>query len=682
MKKTVTLLLLLPILAMLGNGTIDLTMLFNYANQIVPGYINEDNTPNNNQISDEIATLGRVLFYDTNLSLDNSISCASCHKQEFAFGDDRVQSEGFEGGLTGRHSMRLVNARFADERRFFWDERANSLEQQSTMPIQDHIEMGFSGSDGQPTIDSLMRKLSNTDYYPRLFEFAFDNQVINEQRVQRALAQFIRSIQSFDSKFDAGLAQANNLNAQFPNFTDQENLGKTLFLSNNGAACQRCHNAPEFDIDDNSDNNGIIGVIGDPTAVDLNNTRSPSLRDLFGPDGSLNGPLMHTGEFQTIREVIDHYDDIPVDPLNDNLDNRLVRNNGTGQNLNLNENEKLALEAFLRTLTGSDIYTNEKWSNPFDENGNILILDGSEMVDLDGDGFDESVDCDDENASINPGQSEIPYNGLDDDCNDATLDDDLDQDGFAFANDCDDNNPDINPNQIEIPYNGLDDDCNVSTLDDDLDQDGFAVADDCDDSSASINPNQVEIPYNGLDDDCNDATLDDDLDQDGFGVVEDCDDSNVNIGPAQIEIPYNFIDDDCDPNTLDDDLDGDGYGVDEDCDDSDAGINPAAEEIAGNGIDEDCDGDDLSTSIHELSDETINVYPNPAVDVINVEALSDESNNNSFNLNLYDLRGSLIISESAKSSLDVSNLTVGTYLLKVEDIESGDFIVEKIIIGL
>ena len=460
MKRKVILILLLPLVGIWANGTIDLNMLFNYANQVVPNYINQDNTPNNNPISDEIATLGRVLFYDTNLSLNNTISCASCHKQELAFGDDRLQSEGFEGGLTGRHSMRLVNARFGEEDNFFWDERARSLEQQTTQPIQDHIEMGFSGQDGQPTLDSLISKLSNLDYYNELFDFAFDDTVITEQRIQRAMAQFIRSIQSFDSKFDEGLDQVNNQNANFPNFTNQENNGKRLFLNNNGAGCQRCHRAPAFDIDDNRDNNGIIGVIGDPNAVDLTNTRSPSLRDLFGPDGTLNGPLMHDGSLTTIREVIDHYNEIEIDPRNNNLDNILRGgNNGNGQNLNLTENEKLALEAFLKTLTGRDIYTNEKWSNPFDAQGNINILGGTLFVDNDQDGYNSDEDCDDTNASINPGIVEIPNNDIDENCDGIIEVIDVDQDGYNSDEDCDDTDPEIFPGAVEIPNNDIDEDC-------------------------------------------------------------------------------------------------------------------------------------------------------------------------------------------------------------------------------
>lgn len=360
-------------------GTIDLNSLFNYSNQVIPAYINKDNTPSSNPITDEGATLGRVLFYDTKLSLTNSVSCGSCHKQTSAFGDSELQSTGHEGGFTGRHSTRLSSARFGEEEKFFWDERANTLEEQSTMPIQDHVEMGFSGLNGNPDIDSLISKMDEIYYYEELFNLAFGDPTITEERMQDALAQFVRSMQSFDTKYDIGRGLVGNNNANFPNFTTQENNGKALYMNNAAAGCNRCHRAPEFDIDPNSNNNGVIGVVGSPGSIDLTNERSPSLRDIVNSAGVENGPFMHDGSLSTLTDVINHYDDIPNNPSNTNLDNRLL---GPGGNLNLSNTEKIELLAFLKTLGGSDLYTNEKWSDPFDVNGDLEILNGALPVEL------------------------------------------------------------------------------------------------------------------------------------------------------------------------------------------------------------------------------------------------------------------------------------------------------------
>ncbi|MDB4496941.1 T9SS type A sorting domain-containing protein [Flavobacteriaceae bacterium] len=392
MKKISKLVTLIGLLFILISGTIDLDDLFNYETQNIPSYITKDNTPETNQINNEITTLGRVLFYDKNLSENNTIACASCHQQAFAFSDPLTSSVGLNGGNTGRHSMRLVNSRFSNEEKFFWDERATSLENQVTQPIQDHIEMGFSGTNGDPDFNELIAKLSAIDYYQTLFDFAYGNSTINEDKIQRALSQFIRSIQSFDSKFDEGFLQSPNLNAPFPNYTPQENLGKQLFLNpppNGGAGCAGCHAPPEFDIDPNTLNNGVIGVIGSTTEVDLTNTRSPSLRDLVNPDGSLNGPLMHDGSMTSLLQVINHYNSIPNNPANNNLDNRLQGPGNQTQQLNLTINEKSALEAFLKTLSGSDIYTNEKWSDPFDEEGNISIVGG--QLSINENSFEKSI---------------------------------------------------------------------------------------------------------------------------------------------------------------------------------------------------------------------------------------------------------------------------------------------------
>lgn len=360
--------------ATFGNS-IDPENLLNYDQQAIPSYVTKDNT-GPNVIINAKATLGRVLFYDKKLSFNNTISCGSCHKQAFAFGDTAVLSSGVENGVTMRHSMRLINTRFADERRFFWNERAESLEAQTTQPIRDHAEMGFSGQIGRPDFSAVLSRLRETDYYQELFSFVYGDMNVSEARIQECLSQFIRSIQSFDSKYDAGRAQVNGENAAFPNFSTLENTGKNLFLtrpvfdasgnrSGGGLGCNSCHRAPEFDIDPGSKNNGIIGIANN-TGIDITNTRSPSLRDLtnVSQGGRVNTPMMHTGVFRTLQQVVGHYGNINLAPGNTNLDPKLAPN-GVGQRLNLTGPEVNALIAFLQTLGGTSVYTDTKWSDPF-----------------------------------------------------------------------------------------------------------------------------------------------------------------------------------------------------------------------------------------------------------------------------------------------------------------------------
>jgi cytochrome c peroxidase len=353
-------------------SSINLENLDNYANQTVPGYITKNNSQGS-LITDAGATLGRVLFYDKKLSSNNTISCSSCHMQSKAFSDGAIASQGVNG-TTGRHSMRLINVRFANERKFFWDERAINLETQTTMPIKDHGEMGFSGQNGDLSFSDLIVKLTAVGYYRELFKFVYGSEEITEVKIQNALSQFIKSIQSFDSKYDVGRALAPNEAQPFTNFTAEENQGKNLFLTppifdtngfrtGGGVGCNGCHNAPEFDIDPNSLSNGIGGSInGGP---DFTNTRSPSLRDVANRLGDANGPMMHTGVIASLQAAIGHYGDLSNAAANNpNLDPRL-KPNGRGQQLNLRSTEVNALIAFLKTLSGNDVYTNTKWSNPF-----------------------------------------------------------------------------------------------------------------------------------------------------------------------------------------------------------------------------------------------------------------------------------------------------------------------------
>ena len=220
MKKPKLLIALIAFIVILSSMTIDLQNLFNYANQSVPTYITKDNTAGN-VISDEGATLGRVLFYDKKLSSNNMVACASCHHQQFAFGDTAWISPGVNGN-TARHSMRLVNNRFADEQKFFWDERAETLEDQVLMPFQDDVEMGL-------TLPELVSIASSQAYYPPLFEDAFGDELISSDRISKALAQFVRSLVSVTSKYDQARTAVQSPMTDFPSFTAQENQGKRLF---------------------------------------------------------------------------------------------------------------------------------------------------------------------------------------------------------------------------------------------------------------------------------------------------------------------------------------------------------------------------------------------------------------------------------------------------------------------
>jgi N-acetylneuraminic acid mutarotase len=168
-----------------------------------------------------------------------------------------------------------------------------------------------------------------------------------------------------------------------------------------------------------------------------------------------------------------------------------------------------------------------------------------------------------------------------------------------------------------------------------------------------------------------------DTDQDGFNSYEDCDDDNPDVNPDQAEVPYNGIDDDCNDATLDDDLDQDGFILADDCDDTNEDINPDAEEIPNNGIDEDCDGSDLVSSIHEFSNATIKIYPNPAIDWINI----DVSGNLKYKATLYDLQGRLVMSTTNQSDIDIQSLPLGIYVIAIRDLDSDQELLERIVIG-
>ncbi len=345
---------------------------YNYSNIKLPQHFQSvadrfDNTPPDNPITDHGATLGRVLFYDKSLSANRSTSCASCHQQKFAFTDDRKRSVGFDGVSVDRNSMSLINARYYRRGKFFWDERAATLEQQVLMPIENEIEMGHH-------LPSLVRQLQSDPLYPPLFDAAFGDSQVSEERIAKALAQFVRSIVSYRSKFDVGRSQVDSVHDPFPNLTAQENYGKRQFFGR--AGCAGCHLADSLPADhpdhqtaffylDRPAVNGIDSESPDVDAgvgrftkqtQDMGRFKSPSLRNI-----ELTGPYMHDGRFITLDQVVEHYN-WSVRP-HPNLDHRLQDFAANG--LALPEVEKVALTVFLNTLTDHELINDPKYANPF-----------------------------------------------------------------------------------------------------------------------------------------------------------------------------------------------------------------------------------------------------------------------------------------------------------------------------
>lgn len=351
----------------------------------------QDNTPASNPITNAGATLGRVLFYDRNLSANGSTACASCHVQEHGFSDPDRLSRGFEGGLTRRRSMGLTNARFYRTGRFFWDERAATLEEQVLMPFQDPVEMGL-------TLSQLERLVRAQTYYSRLFQAAFGSPEVTSDRIARALAQFVRSLVSVDTKYDRGRSSVSSPLSPFPNFTEQENRGKRLFMTNGGVGrtpCTVCHQSEAMVTPGpprgrgtftGASNNGLDARsitdrgVAETTGNggDTGKFKSPSLRDV-----AVRAPYMHDGRFATLEAVIDHYSDgIQGHP---NLAGALNERNGRPERYNFAEDEKSALVAFLRTLTDETLLSHEMFGDPFVDPSVPTILavmnsDGSEGV--------------------------------------------------------------------------------------------------------------------------------------------------------------------------------------------------------------------------------------------------------------------------------------------------------------
>lgn len=301
-------------------------------------------------------TLGRVLFYERQLSRDASISCASCHRQNEGFADSNVLSEGVGGALTARHSMSVANTATYPNGRMFWDERAASLEDQALNPIQNPDEMDL-------TLDEMISRLSALDYYDILFEQAFgDNEVLAE-RVAEALAAFQRTIVTRNSRWDEWLAAGPPLQPGQPAvggdrgiLTAQEEHGRQLFFSPR-TQCAVCHSGPDM-VGDRPFNNGLDASTNADQGAGQGRFKTASLRNI-----ALTGPYMHDGRFATLREVIEHYSSGIQD--HPNLDPRLRNPGGRPIQMRFSDDEMDALIAFLRTVTDESLAIDERFSDPF-----------------------------------------------------------------------------------------------------------------------------------------------------------------------------------------------------------------------------------------------------------------------------------------------------------------------------
>ena len=282
--------------------------------------------PKDNPTTPEKIELGRKLFFDKRLSIDETVSCATCHVPEFAFTDRKTTSVGIAGRTTLRNSPSILNSAFL--KTVMYDAHLPSLEMQVIVPIQEHTEMGHNMKD-------LIKKLRNIPAYQeeakKIFNRDFDAYVLT-----RSISAFERSLISLNSRYDQfirGKKSALNSN---------ERAGMDLFL--NTLNCVHCHPPPYFTTFD-AKNNGLYKEFGEDKgrfrihldSADIGKFKVPSLRNV-----ELTFPYMHDGSLATLDEVLDHY---IQGGKGNKLQDKLI------QSFSLSTKEKEQLKAFLNSLT-------------------------------------------------------------------------------------------------------------------------------------------------------------------------------------------------------------------------------------------------------------------------------------------------------------------------------------------
>lgn len=321
------------------------------------GALPEPDLPADNPLTVQGVQLGKMLFFEKKLSKDGTQACADCHRQADGFSDSERFSIGVEGLEGKRQAMPIFNMAYHSNE-FFWDGRANLLRDQSLLPIQDPLEMN-------ETLENVIAKLSNEKMYRDQFTRAFGSEEITAEKMSLTMEQFMLSIVSYDSKYDRYLAGAVEL-------TESEARGLALFETEynpffpefSGADCAHCHGGANFE-NDQYMNNGLdtdaeftdMGreeVTGD--AADRAKFKVPTLRNI-----AVTAPYMHDGRFQTLEEVIDHYNEGIKE--SSTADVTVLNTKETG--LFLEEQDKVDLINFLKTLTDETFLENEEYASPF-----------------------------------------------------------------------------------------------------------------------------------------------------------------------------------------------------------------------------------------------------------------------------------------------------------------------------
>ncbi len=294
--------------------------------------------PDNNSMTIEGIALGKKLFHDKILSGDGTQSCASCHLQIAGFSDTNRFNQGIDGLFGERNASTIINAGWNTSN--FWDGRAVTLEEQAFDPVVNPIEMNN-------TWENVENTLNASEIYKELFRKAFNIDDIDSTHVVMAISQFERTLISANSRYDKYLRQELQL-------TSSELNGYVIFNTEKGD-CFHCHGTEMF-MDNLFHNNGLDSEpfldMGLAIVTGLNSDngkfKTPTLRNI-----EFSAPYMHDGRFASLEEVVDHYNSggnfsSTVDPLMKKL----------GVGLELTNQEKQDLIAFLKTLSDSEFITN------------------------------------------------------------------------------------------------------------------------------------------------------------------------------------------------------------------------------------------------------------------------------------------------------------------------------------